>query len=514
MFLLLVATVTFYWVRIDSAQAKIRDDALSLRDYRLISEVVNAWLLSNDLVFGRGQTVMISAGIRQGEQIYNLATELSQELLAQPFQNSFSELIALVENNQNNLLQAQNGELAYSQDLLPIWDANSQDVVSRVVELGELLISASQENGRIAAEERRVFIALISIECLIFSLLIIMLWRWVTRQIVQPLSHLTAAAQQALHDGAAMTVENSRVIEIETLSASINEFTQSLEQRVEERTLQLKEQQLHLLEEVELRKTAEKAAHAAAAIATAANEAKSQVMANMSHEIRTPLNGIIGSTQLLGIMDLEKDAEAWVHTIEDSGNHLLSLVNAVLDYSDIDDRQFKLSSDIFHTDTLLRECRSMFMAQAVRKNIDLRFDIDPDLPKQLVGDSMRIQQVLTNLLGNAIKFTETGSIVMRASIEKLEGCAIKLKWEITDTGIGIPEDRFQNIFDSFEQIDSGDTRKYGGSGLGLSISRELARMMGGDITLESEVDVGSTFHCLMILEVVEERYSEGHSCDD
>jgi signal transduction histidine kinase len=305
-----------------------------------------------------------------------------------------------------------------------------------------------------------------------------------------------------------MTVERSRVIEIETLSASINEFTRSLEQRVEERTVQLKEQQLHLIKEVELRKAAEKTAHVAAAKATAANEAKSQIMANMSHEIRTPLNGIIGGTQLLGIMGLDKKAEAWVNTIEDSANRLLSLVNAVLDYSDIDVGQFSLSSDVFQTDTLLRECRSMFMAEAVSKNIDLRFDIDPELPKQLVGDSMRIQQVLTNLLGNAIKFTKAGSIVMRASIENLEDCAIKIKWEITDTGIGIPKDRFQNIFDSFEQVDNGDTRKYGGSGLGLSISRELARMMRGDITLESEIGVGSTFHCMMILGVAEESYSE------
>lgn len=513
MFLLLVATVTFYWVRIDSAQAKIRDDALSLRDYRLLSEVVNSWMLSNELIFNSGQTFLLNNSLRQGEQIYNLAQDLSREPLAQAFQNPLFELTKLLEENQNNLVRAQQGEAEQLQELRETWDASSQEIVSRVVNLGELLIAASQENGRIAEKERKIFIALVSIECLIFSLLILMLWRWVTRQIVQPLSYLTEAAKQALQDGATMTVQKSRITEIDTLSESINEFTQSLAQRVEERTVQLKEQKQHLVKEVELRKAAEKVAQTAAAKATAANEAKGQFMANMSHELRTPLNGIIGSTQLLAIMSLDEKAQSWINTIEDSGNHLLSLVNAVLDFSDIDAGKFDLSTDIFHTDTMLREYRSMFVAQTVRKDIDLFFDIDPELPKQLIGDSLRIQQILSNLLENAIKFTESGSITVRANIVEIRDFSIRLKWEITDTGIGIPQDRFEDIFDAFEQIDGGDTRKYGGSGLGLSISRELARIMGGDITVQSKVGVGSTFHCQIELELAQADHSQEVSYD-
>lgn len=513
MFALLVATVTFYWVRLDSAQARIRDDALALRDYRLLSEVVNSWLLSGDLVFASDQTEMLAGGIRQGEQIYNLATELSQESLSQAYQNDFFNIIAMVENHQTLLLHAQQAEREQFQDLFPIWDASSQEVVSRVVELGELLISASQENGRIAAEERRMFITLIAIACAIFSLLIFMLWRWATRQIVQPLRQLTEAAHQALQLGTAMTVEKSHVDEIETLSGSINDFTKSLSNRVEERTLQLRQQQQHLMEEVDLRKAAQKVAQEAAVKATAASDAKSQFMANMSHEIRTPLNGIIGSAQLLGIMELEESAQDWVHTIEDSGEHLLSLVNAVLDFSKIDDGQFNLSCENFLTDTLLRQCRSTFTAHSVKNNIGFYFDIDPELPEQLIGDSLRIQQILTNLIGNAIKFTEAGSIEVRVKAIKINAESIRLNWEISDTGIGIPEDSYQCIFESFDQVDNSDSRKYGGSGLGLTISRELARMMGGDITVESKIGVGSTFHCVMILGLTEVAHLKEHIFD-
>ncbi len=505
--MLLVSTVTFYWVRIDSAQARLRDDALSLRDYRLLSEIVNGWLLSNDLVFGSGETHMVAAGLHQGEQIQNLAMELLQEPLAQHFENAFIELIALIQSNQRNLLQTQQDEVDQFRDLLTIWDDNSQQVVNRVVNLGELLINASEENSRIAAEERRIFIALISIECLIFSLLIFMLWRWATRLIVQPLGQLTEAAHRALQDGTAMTVKTSHVSEIETLSRNINEFTGSLAQRVEDRTRQLEEQKQHLVKEIGLRKTAQKVAQAAAAKAITASEAKTQFMANMSHEIRTPINGIIGSAQLLGIMELDKKARNWIQTIEDSGNHLLSLVTTVLDYSEIDAGQFNLCSEVFFTGSLIEKCRSTFRPQAEKKELDLHFELDHELPEKLLGDRQRIQQILVSLVGNAIKFTEGGSITVSAKVVMFKGESITLRWQVIDTGVGIPEDRYQSIFESFEQIDNSDTRKYGGSGLGLTVSRELARMMEGDITVESKIGAGSTFSCTMNLGLVEADYS-------
>lgn len=428
MFVLLVMTVTFYWIRLDSGQARIRDDALSLRDYRLLSEVVSGWLLSGDLVFISDQADMLAGGLRQGEQIHNLATELSNESIAGAFQSDFAEIISLVEYNQTRLLQSRQASPEQLRELLENWELSSDEVVSHVVNLGERLIDTSQENSLIAEQERRVFITLIAIECLVFSMLIFVLWRWATRLIVQPLSQLTAAAHQALQDGTVMSVEQSRVDEIETLSGSINDFARSLADRVEERTAQLRQQQQQLLEEVCLRKAAQKEAQAEAVKATAANQAKSQFLANMSHEIRTPLNAIIGGTQLLGLMDLEESAQTWIHTIEDSGGHLLGLVNSVLDFSRIDAGQFELAYEKFDTDTLLRQCRSMFAAGAARNNISLSFEIDSELPEQLVGDSLRLQQILTNLLGNAFKFTEAGSIVVRLKVTKIDHGNIRLNF--------------------------------------------------------------------------------------
>ncbi len=513
MFLFLVSTVTFYWARLDSAQARLRDDAISLRDYRLLSEVTTAWLLSNDLVFASGQTSMIAGGIRQSEQILNLAEDLAKEPLAYPFQAAIHEIIDLVDESRSKLNEAQQGNADRYQYLLSDWDNRSQEVVGRVVALGEKLIISSEENALIAAEERRFFITLISIECLIFALLIFMLWRWVTRLIVLPLGQLTAAAHQALQSETAMAVEKSRVTEIEALSGSINEFTGSLSRRVEQRTLQLKEQHENLLREVGLRKVAQQVAQAAAAKATAASRAKSQFMANMSHEIRTPLNGIIGGAQLLGMMKLEEGATKWVTTIEDSGNHLLSLVNAVLDYSKIDAGQFELCSEVFSLESFINDCRSMFAAQAIEKNIDLQFEIDSTLPKEMFGDKLRIQQILTNLLGNAFKFTESGSITLRGKVERFEEEYVRLHWEVEDSGLGIAEQECDKIFDSFEQVDNSNTREFDGSGLGLTISRQLANMMGGDITVESQLGVGSTFRCSMNVGIVSEDGVRNISAD-
>ena len=506
MFLFLVSTVTFYWARLDSAQARLRDDAISLRDYRLLSEVTTAWLLSNDLVFASGQTFMITGGIRQSEQILNLAEDLAMEPLAYPFQAAIHEIIDLVDESRSKLNEAQQGNADRYQYLLSDWD-------NRVVALGEKLIISSEENALIAAEERRFFITLISIECLIFALLIFMLWRWVTRLIVLPLGHLTAAAHQALQSETAMAVEKSRVTEIEALSGSINEFTGSLSKRVEQRTLQLKERHENLMKEVGLRKAAQQVAQAAAAKATAASRAKSQFMANMSHEIRTPLNGIIGGAQLLGMMKLEEGATKWVTTIEDSGNHLLSLVNAVLDYSKIDAGQFELCSEVFSLESFINDCRSMFAAQAIEKNIDLQFEIDSTLPKEMFGDKLRIQQILTNLLGNAFKFTESGSITLRGKVERFEEEYVRLHWEVEDSGLGIAEQECDKIFDSFEQVDNSNTREFDGSGLGLTISRQLANMMGGDITVESQLGVGSTFRCSMNVGIVSEDGVRNISAD-
>jgi len=514
MFMLLVATVSFYWFRLDSAQARIRDDAITLRDYRLLSEVVSGWVLSGDLVFGRGQVEMVAAGLRQGEQIANLAAELSRDLLASPYQDSFADIATVVADNQAVFQRAQQVGPGRIQDMFSIWDARSQQVISQAVGLGELLISDSDANSVLAAEERRMLLALIAVECGVFALLIFVLWRWTTGLISRPLRQLTDSARRALTLGAEMEGVSSRVDEIGSLSASINDFTRTLSERVEDRTQLLEQQSRSLAEEVDLRRVAQKAAQEAADKAAAANKAKGQFLANMSHEFRTPLNAIIGGAQLLELMKLEQSARDWAQTIGESGNHLLALVDDVLDFSKLDEDEFDLVSEEFTSESLWQRCHSLFAAHSGDSELDFTLEVDPLIPEQLVGDCGRIQQILTNLIGNAVKFTEAGTVSVNVSVLRRDAETIKLNWRITDTGIGIAEQDYDRIFEFFEQVDNSHSREYGGNGLGLAISRELARKMSGDISVESEPGVGSTFYCSMILGLCEGMKSREAAHED
>ncbi len=512
-FMILVVTVSFYWLRLDSGQARIRDDAITLRDYRLLSEVVSGWVLSSDLVFGREQPDLVLAGLQQGEQIVVLASELSREAIAQPYQETFADIIGLVEAHQSVLQQVQGIEFERLGDFYPVWDANSQEVIRLVVELGESLISASEVNGQLASQERRTFLGLIALECLLFSLIIFVLWRWATRLIVHPLGRLNADARQALHLGTRMRESKFHVDEIGVLATSINDFTQSLADRVDERTAMLRERQQQLAEEVELRKVAQAEAQDAAEKATAASKAKSQFLANMSHEFRTPLNAVIGGSQLLGMMELKDAAKEWSQTIEESGHQLLVLVDSALDLSKLKEGELELANEMFSSEGLLAHCRSVFEEHARDKALEFSLESDQQMPRQLAGDNVRIQQILTNLISNAVKFTEAGQVSVNVSTVRINAERVQLHWEISDTGEGIPEDSLERIFESFEQVDNSDSRKHGGSGLGLTVSRELARLMGGDVSVQSELGKGSTFRCFLALRTCKSYLAKNHQPD-
>jgi len=231
----------------------------------------------------------------------------------------------------------------------------------------------------------------------------------------------------------------------------------------------------------------------AKAIAEDANKSKSQFLANMSHEIRTPLNGVIGMSDLLNGTILTNEQKELTKTIQSSAQTLLSLIEDVLDISKIEAGKFSIEEIDFDLHSLINNTLRIMRVQADSKGLNLESHISPITPFNLIGDQHHLRQVFINLIGNAIKFTSTGNIELRVETISESKTNTTIRFEVNDSGIGIPPDRQQSIFDSFTQADSSTTRKYGGTGLGTTISKQIVTLMGGTIGVHSVVDVGSTF---------------------
>jgi len=307
-------------------------------------------------------------------------------------------------------------------------------------------------------------ISIAALEIVLSSLILMLVGYWMTRH----LTTLTQASRQVAEGNLTPQQLPEGTDDIGQLGVAFNMMSRTISERVNELTV--------------AKETAE-----------AANRAKSEFLANMSHEIRTPMNGVIGMTQLLEMTDLNKEQRGYIDSLMESGKGLLSVINDILDLSKIEAGKIEVEATEFNLRQETLATINLLAPRAREKGVELVWRIDPGVPLLFSGDAGRLRQILTNLIGNAIKFTPHGSVTLQISKDHEDEGSVTLRFTIRDTGIGIPADKLGMIFDPFTQADGSTTRSYGGTGLGLAISRQLAELMGGSVGVESVEGRGSTF---------------------